>query len=70
MKIDCDSLEHDGKVYSSLQVDDPIDVALRPITHPDCKWSEALVEGNDRDIVRGVVSRVAPVQVEVIGTLG
>lgn len=64
------SLEHDGKVDTSLKVDDPIDVSLRPITHSNREWPKALVEGNDRNIVRGILCRVVPIQVEAGGTLG
>jgi hypothetical protein len=53
-----------------LKVDNPIDVSLRPIAHPNGEWPETLVEGNDRNIVRGVVCRVVPVQVKASGTLG
>lgn len=53
-------LEHNGEIDSSLKIDPPIDIALRPITHPDCKWPEALVEGNDRDVVRSVVCCIIP----------
>jgi hypothetical protein len=63
-------LEHNGEIDSSLKIDDPVNITSRSITHPDRKRPKALVEGNDRGVVRRVGCRVIPVEVEIVGTLG